>query len=184
MVRLIQSAVLGQRQDPLFRNDVVQFHFADFKVKPARFQQVVKPYPRRFEMEGSRVVCGRNKKEGNVLVQRARRQDIHAGEVESLCRNSQHSSYGLIDRKGTVALTMPIRSDAKRYRPVRRLLKYRGITVIAQLIAVIFEHLAEVVQLGPGFVTGRARKPILAGKCGDSARLLNTSADQESEGQN
>ena len=49
VIQLIGAALIRKCQDPLLRQKIVQFEFADLHVEPRRMQQIVKPYKSRFE---------------------------------------------------------------------------------------------------------------------------------------
>src|SRR6266545_4059563 len=66
-------------------------------------------------------------------------------------------------------LDMDLRRRAHRDRPVRVVLPNRRVAIVAQLVPVVFEALAEGVQLGPRGVAGGAAQAVLAGKGGNRA---------------
>ena len=70
---------------------------------------------------------------------------------------------------------MPVRRDAEGDRPVRRVLPDRRITIIHQLITVVFKFLTEVVEHRPSFMAGRTAQAVLPGEsrnaCADWLRL-------------
>src|ERR1700674_2250111 len=79
---------------------------------------------------------------------------------------------GRISDIGTIeALAVPIRRYAQGDWPVRRLLKDRGVPFIHHLITVVFEGLSEIVELGPSFMTGRARHAVLPREGRDGIHL-------------
>ena len=64
------------------------------------------------------------------------------------------------------ALTVPNRCNAECYRPICRVLVDRGISVVAELVAIVLERLSERAQHGPCLVTGRTRHSVFARECG------------------
>jgi len=68
------------------------------------------------------------------------------------------------------AYAMPDRRDAEHHRPVPRILPDRGIAIVHELIAVVLELLAEVVQHRPRLVAGRAAQAVLAGESRQGVR--------------
>ena len=53
-----------------------------------------------------------------------------------------------------------------------RILPDRGVPVVHELVAVVFEFLAKVIQHGPGLMTGRTAQTVLAGEGRKGIRLL------------
>ena len=73
--------------------------------------------------------------------------------------------WGPIDRDFIDALAAPERGNTQSDRPVRSVLPDRGIPIVHELVAIVFEVLAEVIQHGPGFMTGRTPQSVFPGKC-------------------
>src|SRR5690348_7012421 len=59
---------------------------------------------------------------------------------------------------------MPVRRAAKRDRPIGGVLPDRSIAIIHELVAVVLEAPAEVVQHRPGNMTSRATETVFSGK--------------------
>src|SRR6266545_3872648 len=72
-------------------------------------------------------------------------------------------------------LDMDLRRRAHRDRPVRVVLPNRRVAIVAQLVPVVFEALAEGVQLGPRGVAGGAAQAVLAGEGGNRAGVRGVS---------
>ena len=66
-----------------------------------------------------------------------------------------------------------MRNNAEGDRPVRRILPDRSIPIIHQLIAVVLELLAKVVEHRPGFVAGGAAQTIFARESGKGVRVAD-----------
>src|SRR5579862_9696287 len=60
---------------------------------------------------------------------------------------------------------MPVWSDAERDRPIGWVLPDRRVAIVHELIPVIFELLAEIIQHRPCFMAGGAAQAIFASKC-------------------
>src|SRR3984893_10534740 len=81
-------------------------------------------------------------------------------------------SGGGVEKVGSVdALAVRVWSDAARDGPVGRLLKNRGIAVVHHLIAVVFEVLAKVVELGPRLMTCGTGHAVFARKSRNGAHV-------------
>src|SRR5271170_145966 len=90
--------------------------------------------------------------------------EVEAAPVEAV---GGHAGFGLAAGGGGAiyarigfVLTVPDRCDAKRYRPIGGALINGGIPVVAQLVAVVFESLAEGAKHGPREMTGGAGQPV------------------------
>ena len=70
-----------------------------------------------------------------------------------MSRNALFSATRFVNRDSVRTLTMPVRSDSQRDGPVGRILPYRRIAVVHQLVAVVLESLAKDIELRPRFVT-------------------------------
>src|SRR5579872_3578642 len=80
-------------------------------------------------------------------------------------RPANRTSRIRIDRNFSGAHAVPDRNDTERDRPVSRILPDGGIAVIHQLVAVVFELLAKVIEHRPGFVTGGTAETVFTGEC-------------------
>ena len=73
------------------------------------------------------------------------------------------------------------RGDADTDGEITQILPDGSITVVHQLVAVVFEHLAEVIEFGPSFVTGGATKSVLACEGGNPERRLIYRQDERED---
>src|ERR1700676_2233091 len=78
---------------------------------------------------------------------------------------------------------MPDRNDAEGNRPVSWVLPDRGIPVVHELVAVVLELLAEIVEHRPRLMTRRAAQPVLPGERWKSVRILAAAKDQPTQTQ-
>ena len=83
MEELIFAAAARQGQRALFGDEAVEFELSDFHVQPGTVEQVVEADVRRFEVERTRLVGGRNQQEGNILFQGAAGQNIQSAKIET-----------------------------------------------------------------------------------------------------
>ena len=72
----------------------------------------------------------------------------------------------MIDRDLAGAHPVPDRNDAERDRPIAGILPDRGIPVVHQLVAVVFEFLAKEIQHRPASWQAEQRKPYFLAKAG------------------
>ena len=178
--QLVAPATSRQGQPTLFRDEAVQFELSDFHVEPGTVEQVVEAGIHRFEVESSRLVRGRNQQERDVLLQRAASQNVQSAKIES-CGRQAGLAAGGIGGYFVDALAAPERRHAQRDRPVPRVLPDGSVFVVHQLVAVVFEFLAEVIEHGPGFVAGGTTKPILAREGRKGVRGLAAAQDHEGD---
>ena len=75
---------------------------------------------------------------------------------------------------------MPIGRHPHCYRPVGGALPNGRVAIVHELVSVVAEDLAEVVQLGPCRVTSRARQPVLSGKGRDRSNIAAGERQRES----
>src|ERR1700730_4981679 len=129
-------------------------------------------------MEGGCIVGGWQNIKREILLQRAARMEVQPADIEARGCNPGDSG-ALVNRHFTRAYPVPDRSNAERDRPIPGILPNRSVTVVHELVPVIFEFLAKIVQHGPGFMTRRAAQSILPGKCRQSIRVLTAAQDQE-----
>src|ERR1700752_2030500 len=78
--------------------------------------------------------------------------------MRTACGAPWNIVYNLIIR----TLPMPLRSDSDRNRKIGRIARNRRIALVHHLIAVVAEHLTEVIELGPADMTRRARQSVLS----------------------
>src|SRR6266403_1866174 len=183
VVDLVQTAVVGKCENALFGDDVVEFELADFDVEPTTAQQIVEAHVRGLEVECSHIVRGRHQKEADVFCQCACGEDVHAGKIETMCGELAlcgESGRGIGDVSAVDAFAVPIGSDTKGDRPVRRLLKNGSVAVVHHLVAVIFEGLPKIVELGPRFMTSRAAHAVFTSKGRDGADMQRRHRDGHS----
>src|SRR5579864_9185086 len=110
---------------------------------------------------------------------------IEPGSCNSLNGCSGNCPPGVgVNRNFAGADSMPDRRDAEGDRPVTRILPDRRIAIVHQLITVVFEFLAEVVEHWPRLVAGGTAETILASKGRKGIRVLTTAEDQKYENQN
>src|SRR5882762_742679 len=97
--------------------------------------------------------------------------------------NALHARRSLIHLHLVGILAVPVGGDAEADRPVCRLVENRGVLVVPELVAVVFEDLAEIVEFGPSLMAGGAGKSILTceGRNGLRAR---TGGNQEQRQRN
>src|ERR1700758_1297426 len=111
-------------------------------------------------MESTRVVRRRDQQEGNILLQRTTGKNVQPGKIKTVSgdvRFTRGRSEGRrVDRDFVAALSMPIRRNTKGGRPEGVILPDGSVPVVHELIAVVLESPAEIVQHRPGDVTGRA----------------------------
>src|SRR5260370_37123496 len=81
-------------------------------------------------------------------------------------------SRPLVDRNLAGAHPMPDRDDAERNRPIAGVLPDRSIPVVHELVAVVFEFLAKIIQHRPGLMTGGAAEAVLPGERRKGVRIL------------
>src|SRR5437879_3088119 len=119
-IRLVGTAVAGEEEEALFRNEVVQLELPELEVDPVVVPQIVEADERGFKVESAGVIGGGQQREGNVLVQRARRPQVHAGEIEPGLRDrSRDKPARRIPGDGVYrllsgAFSVPVRRDAER----------------------------------------------------------------------
>ena len=156
------------------RNDVVQFELAHLDVEPGAAEQVVQPRIDRFkvEMRRSHPKTGTNKKE-IFLSSVPPGKDIEAANVKTVGGDLLLSGRGLVDGHLVGAFAVPLGRDAHGDRPVAVVLPDRSIPIIHQLVAVVLELLAKVVEHRPGFVAGGAAQAIFSREGGKGVRVAD-----------
>src|ERR1700741_2626873 len=110
--------------------------------------------------------------------------EVEAGTCNSLNGGSRNRPPGVgVNRNFAGTDPMPDRRDAEGDRPVTRILPDRRIAIVHQLIAVVFEFLAEVVEHWPRLVAGRTGETILASEGRKGIRVLTSADDQKYKNQ-
>src|SRR6266446_8194903 len=168
------ATVVRKRHNALFRDDIVELELTYLDVEPARFQEVAESDVRGFKCEDGIVSSSRHQQEADVLCQRSGGQNVHTGKIKPVGREppfDRATGRGIADVRAVHTLAMPLRCHAKGHRPIRRLLEDGSVAIIPHLVAVVLERLTKVVQLGPGFVTGRTRHAVLPCKSRDGMNL-------------
>ena len=117
-------------------------------------KEVVKAHVYGFEVKGPRLVGGGHKLEREVLFQRAHGQDVEPAQVEAGGGDLLFSGGSGIDSDFIDALATPERSHAQGDRPVGSILPDRGVTIVHELVAIVFKFLAKVVQHRKRFMAG------------------------------
>src|SRR5205823_14677428 len=148
------------------RYNSVKFELPEREVQPWAVEHIVEPRVDCFNMEGASFIgCG-NQLEGDVLFQRAGAQDVEAAVVKAA--EGQPAQAGRASRRVISdfvgAFAVPEWRHAEGDWPIRRILPYRRIAVVHQLIAVILELLSKVIQHRPGLVARRTSQPIFSGE--------------------
>src|SRR5262249_33788814 len=141
-------------------------------------KQVVKTHVSRLKVEGSGLIGRWHQKERDVLLQRTASQNIEPAEVESGLGEPGYTAGG-IGRDLVRALPAPEWRDTQCDRPVGRVLPNWRILVVHQLVAVVFEFLAEKIEHGPGLMTGGTTQTVLAGKGRKSTGRLTDGQDKK-----
>src|SRR5882724_4242076 len=86
--------------------------------------------------------------------------------------NALHARRSLIHLHLVGILAVPVGGDAEADRPVCRLVENRSVLVVPELVAVVFEDLAEIVELGPSLMAGGAGKSILTCETRNRASVI------------
>src|SRR5260370_28498007 len=153
VIELGDDDIGRERQNEFLGKQVVEFKLAQLYVQPRAAKDVVEARHDGFKVEGGGGIGGREDIEGNVLLQRAASVEVETAEIETrrgdpLLDLAAATVYDLF----AFAYPMPARKDTKRHRPVSRILPDRSIAIVHELIAVVFEFLAEVIQHRPTFM--------------------------------
>src|ERR1700733_13553961 len=83
VIELVDSAVPGEGQDALFREQVVELEFSQFYVEPGTAPEVVEAGKDAFEVERAGGVRGGQQEEREVLFQRTSGVKIETAQVEA-----------------------------------------------------------------------------------------------------
>ena len=83
VVKLIDAAVAGERQNAFFRKQIVEFKFAEFDVQPRAAEQVVQPRHDGFKVKSAGGVGRRQQEERKILFQRAAGVEVQAAQVKA-----------------------------------------------------------------------------------------------------
>ncbi len=194
VIELVNAAVTGERKDALLRKQIVEFELAHLDVEPGAAEQVVEPRHHGFKVERGCIVRRRQHIEREILFERAAGVEVETAKIEAGtrdaldCCTSHHGTSRTIRRVGinrhlAGAHAVPDRRDAERDRPVPGVLPDRGIAVVHELVAVVFELLSKVVQHRPGLMAGRAAQSIFSGEGGQGVRGLAATEDDACENQ-
>ena len=171
----IRPRHVRERQNALFGEQVIQLELTHFDVEPTAAEKIVQARPNRFEVEGSRIVRGRQHVERYVFCQCATGVKVQAAPIEPIrCDfgfNVIRATYSVVHSNAICALSMPERRDAERHRPIAGVLVDGGIPVVAHLIAVVFECLPEGTEHRPAEVARGTRHPIFTRECRERANL-------------
>src|ERR1700676_2326613 len=166
VIELINTAIGGEREDAFLGKQVIEFKLSELYVQPRTAKDVVEPRHDGFKVEGGGGIGGREHIEGNILLQSAAGMEVETAEIETRrgdpLLDLAAFSAG-VDGNFAGADPMPDRKDTERYRPVSGILPDRSIALVHELVAVVFEFLAKVIQHGPTFMTGRTAEAVLPG---------------------
>src|SRR5579859_2858045 len=88
-----------------------------------------------------------------------------------------------IDRNLSGTHAVPDWNDTERNRPISRVLPDRGIAVIHQLVAVVFELLPKVIEHRPGLMAGGTAEAVLTGESREGVRTLSGTENQKDQDQ-
>src|ERR1700686_1927175 len=165
VIELVDAAIGRKRQNTFLGKKVVEFELAQLYVQPRAAKDVVEPRHDGFKVEGGGGIGRREDIEGNILFQRAAGVEVETAEIETRrgdpLLDLAAFSAG-VDGNFAGAYPMPDRQDTERYRPVSGILPDRSIALVHELVAVVFELLAEVIQHGPTFMTGRTAQAVFS----------------------
>ena len=179
MVQLVNATISGEGQNAFFREQIVEFVLAQLYVEPRAAADVIDPRHGRFKVEGACRIGGGQYVERKILFQRAAGVEIQAAEIEAGRSNLLLASRALVGRDQVSAHPVPDRRDAESDWPVARVLPDRGVAIIHELIAVVFEFLAEEIQHRPTFMTSGATQAIFSGEGRYGARRLTGAQEQK-----
>ena len=84
MIELVESAVVGDGEDSLFRNDVVQLKLAQLEVEPWAATDVVDPGHDGFEVKSAGRIGRGQEVERIVLVERAAGMEVQTAQIEAV----------------------------------------------------------------------------------------------------
>src|SRR6185312_12260023 len=166
VIELETAATPTKGKPALLGNDVVQFEFSDLDVEPGAAEQVIESRIDRFKVEDRVLIRRKHEQEGKILVECAARKQIKAPNVKTV-RGDPLLPAGLIDGYLVGALAVPARRDSYGHRPIAVVLPDRSVPIIHQLVAVVLELLAEIIEHRPGFMAGGTAQAILSRKGGE-----------------
>src|ERR1700693_1773710 len=176
VIASVKATGVAECQLALLGDERVRLKLADFEVQPPRAEQIVEPDKICQEMKVAIVVQSRLQREGDILVQGAGGPDVEALDVESRsCDLRLGLSVGGIagshvNRNAIAGFPIPCRHRAECNRKVRSLLIDGGVAAGHQLVAIILERLAKIVELGPSLVTIGTPQVVLSGESRDTER--------------
>ena len=160
-----EVARIAEVPGPVGRERQIHLVAAELEVRPRRAEQVVESDPGRLEHHlAVRRKSGRDDEEGHVLEEHAGHQEVHSDLADPAGPDILGPLVGRLVGGLRVGI---LRSDANRHRPVARSFEDRVVFAGQRLIPVVPKGAAEVVQLGPRFVAGRAAQAVLARKGGN-----------------
>src|SRR3984893_10491072 len=173
VIELINTAIGGEREDAFLGKQVIEFKLSELYVQPRTAKDVVEARHDGFKVEGGGGIGGRQDIEGNILFQSAAGVEIETAEIETRRGDPLFDlAAAAVDDLFAFADPMPDRKDTEGDWPVRWILPDRSIALVHELVAVVFELLAEVIQHGPTFMTGRTTQAVLSGEGRQRARRL------------
>src|SRR5260370_14487370 len=178
VIELVDATVTGQGQDALVVKQIVKFELTQLYVKPGAAEQIVEPRHYCFEVKRGGIIRRWKHIEREVLFQRAAGVEVETAYIKAGSGNPGDRRIGSgsgVNQDLASAHPVPNRQDAEGDRPVSGILPDRGVAVVHELIAVVFEFLAEVVEHGPGLVAGRAAQAVFSGEGWQSIRRLAAS---------
>src|SRR6185437_8286609 len=178
VIELETAATPTKGKPALLGNDVVQFEFSDLDVEPGAAEQVIESRIDRFKVEDRVLIRRKHEQEGKILVECAARKQIKAPNVKTV-RGDPLLPAGLIDGYLVGALAVPARRNSYGHRPITVVLPDRSVPIIHQLVAVVLELLAEVVEHRPGFMTGRTAQAILSREGRERVRITGGKEEKD-----
>ncbi len=130
-------------------------------------------------MKRTELVGGGNEQEGNIFLEGTAAEDVQSAVTETGVGDLLLPGWALIGCDPVHALAAPEGRKAECDGPVPIVLPDGSVAIVHELIAVVFELLAEVIQHRPTFMTGRTAQAILPGESRQRARRLAGAQDQK-----
>ncbi len=161
----------------LFRKQIVEFESAHLEIEPGAVTDVVETHKDMLKVKSAGRIGGRKQVERDVFLQSSTGVEVEAAQIkagtrDALDRRAARRRSGCVgvnlDLAGAHAV--PDRRDTEDHRPISRVLPDRGVAIVHELVAVVFELLSKVVQHRPGLVASRAPQPILSGESREGLR--------------
>src|SRR5271170_4762227 len=127
VIALVAAAVGRQEKESLLRDQVIQLEFSKLEVEPRAALQIIETHEGILEIKRGVFIRRGQQRERNVVVERPRRPQVYAGEIESMRGNrsvagSRTNARGSIHRLIGVVLQVPVRRYAHGDREIRRIL--------------------------------------------------------------